>query len=192
MMCTIRGCDKLATRNLPLCREHRNRVHTQAGVCSFDGCESVSKKHDRCSKHRWWFFCKGCDSQVFFQPNGRKDRDPNGPSYPAPGLTETVRRYCKDCQPAYKQDMRLRYYNIPRQKFDQMWDAQDRKCAVCHEDTDRPCVDHDHSCCPGKLTCGKCVRGLVCIRCNVAIGYLENEELVTRVHRYLLVEAVAS
>jgi hypothetical protein len=34
-------------------------------------------------------------------------------------------------------------------------------------------VDHNHACCPGKKTCGACVRGLVCSPCNRAIGYLE-------------------
>ena len=33
-------------------------------------------------------------------------------------------------------------------------------------------IDHDHSCCPGKRTCGKCVRGVLCHQCNVGIGLL--------------------
>ena len=31
-------------------------------------------------------------------------------------------------------------------------------------------VDHDHSCCPGSKTCGKCLRGLACQKCNQGIG----------------------
>lgn len=34
-------------------------------------------------------------------------------------------------------------------------------------------VDHDHACCPGIKSCGKCVRGVVCNRCNSAIGVYE-------------------
>lgn len=31
-------------------------------------------------------------------------------------------------------------------------------------------VDHDHKCCPGQKSCGKCVRGLICYGCNNGIA----------------------
>lgn len=31
-------------------------------------------------------------------------------------------------------------------------------------------VDHDHACCPGKISCGKCVRGYLCLSCNTLLG----------------------
>lgn len=39
-------------------------------------------------------------------------------------------------------------------------------------------VDHDHSCCPGATSCGRCVRGLICMRCNATLGML-NDDLAT-------------
>jgi hypothetical protein len=33
-----------------------------------------------------------------------------------------------------------------------------------------PHVDHDHTCCPGKKSCGKCIRGFLCRACNSFIG----------------------
>lgn len=36
-------------------------------------------------------------------------------------------------------------------------------------------VDHDHACCPGDKTCGKCIRGLLCRRCNQALGLLGDD-----------------
>jgi hypothetical protein len=31
-------------------------------------------------------------------------------------------------------------------------------------------VDHDHTCCSGRRTCGKCLRSLVCWHCNLIMG----------------------
>jgi hypothetical protein len=41
-------------------------------------------------------------------------------------------------------------------------------------------VDHDHECCPGKTSCGKCVRGLLCHHCNTALGYARNNPTILR------------
>ena len=36
-------------------------------------------------------------------------------------------------------------------------------------------VDHDHQCCAGAKSCGTCVRGFLCRRCNSAIGLLGDD-----------------
>lgn len=36
-------------------------------------------------------------------------------------------------------------------------------------------VDHDHACCPGKLSCGKCVRAILCRWCNCMIGHAKDD-----------------
>lgn len=36
-------------------------------------------------------------------------------------------------------------------------------------------VDHDHACCPGDRSCGKCVRGALCANCNSAEGLLRGD-----------------
>ena len=58
-----------------------------------------------------------------------------------------------------------------------MLEEQDYACAMCptlFEDGDPVFIDHDHNCCPDeKRSCGRCVRGLLCLRCNVAVGYIE-------------------
>jgi hypothetical protein len=47
--------------------------------------------------------------------------------------------------------------------------AQDGACAVCRWAkgiTKNMAVDHDHECCAGPISCGRCVRGLLCTNCN--------------------------
>lgn len=34
-------------------------------------------------------------------------------------------------------------------------------------------IDHDHRCCTGNESCGKCVRGLLCSQCNLSLGHFE-------------------
>lgn len=47
-------------------------------------------------------------------------------------------------------------------------------------------VDHDHTCCPGKRSCGRCVRGLLCNRCNRALGQFGDDiETLRRAVAYL-------
>jgi hypothetical protein len=36
-------------------------------------------------------------------------------------------------------------------------------------------VDHDHSCCQGRRSCGKCVRGALCNRHNLYLGFIEKD-----------------
>lgn len=70
-----------------------------------------------------------------------------------------------------------RTYGLDKQSYEAMQVAQDDRCASCGEKQvgRRLAVDHDHACCPGKTSCGKCVRALVCQACNSAAGLLKDD-----------------
>ena len=47
-------------------------------------------------------------------------------------------------------------------------------CELCGDKPERSLhVDHDHKCCNGLITCGNCVRGIVCNGCNKIIDKYE-------------------
>ena len=96
------------------------------------------------------------------------------------------RRVCKLCVNHYD---RLRRYGLDQDGYEALLAAQCHVCALCDEpfaDDNVACVDHDHSCCPGAPSCGRCVRGLICHRCNKAIGLLEDDlDLFERAVEYL-------
>ncbi|MCY7286676.1 MAG: endonuclease VII domain-containing protein [Cryobacterium sp.] len=81
-------------------------------------------------------------------------------------------------------------YGVTPSRYAAILVAQGGGCAVCEvTETESPhslVVDHDHSCCPGKMTCGLCVRGILCRPCNVGLGILgDDPDRVLAGHRYL-------
>ena len=73
-------------------------------------------------------------------------------------------------------------YKMTIEQYDQMLKEQKGVCAICWgtNSTDkRLFVDHDHRCCPGERSCGKCVRGLLCSNCNRAEGSLKGSAAFT-------------
>jgi hypothetical protein len=80
---------------------------------------------------------------------------------------EGYRRYMRAAK------LRSNYGITPKQYAD-MLEAQGGVCAICGspDPGGKPhfAVDHDHSCCPGSRSCGRCVRGLLCAKCNNGIG----------------------
>jgi len=59
---------------------------------------------------------------------------------------------------------------------------QGGRCAICRSTDPKTHhgqwhIDHDHACCPDivKHTCGKCVRGLLCQKCNLGIGLFDDD-----------------
>lgn len=86
-------------------------------------------------------------------------------------------------------------YGLSREAIAQMLLRQEYRCAILGEPiTAETCkVDHDHGCCPGKKTCGRCVRGLLCAGCNIKLGALESAEFMYRsaIYRVKYVDASA-
>lgn len=102
------------------------------------------------------------------------------------------RQFRQDCK---KMGVTPEWYNETFQK-------QNGCCAICYlpetqihpatKEIARLAIDHNHTCCPGDKSCGKCIRGLLCAKCNQALhkaeavvgwfskafNYLQNHPLV--------------
>jgi Recombination endonuclease VII len=76
-----------------------------------------------------------------------------------------------------------RNYRITPDDYNKLFDAQQGKCAICNKDplTKKLGVDHNHK--------TSKIRGLLCVKCNAAIGLLkESIKLFDRAKEYLIKE----
>lgn len=69
-------------------------------------------------------------------------------------------------------------YNLPQEEWQAMFDLQNGLCANPACSGPAEVVDHDHSCCSDRGSCGECVRGLLCGPCNKAEGFLRSNSAV--------------
>jgi hypothetical protein len=86
----------------------------------------------------------------------------------------------------WNQAYRLSRYGLTQADFDRLLELQDHACAMCHvpfAEGQAIFIDHDHACCAGeKSSCGKCVRGLLDLSCNVSLGHIERRYELARAY----------
>ena len=111
--------------------------------------------------------CKVCKSS--FQPNS------------------SMHVICSEkCIASNQRDIRIaKKYGLSAEAFRSLLNAQGGKCAICGS-SEKLVVDHNHSCCQNNQTCGKCVRGILCFHCNVAIGLLKDSpQIIGQALKYI-------
>jgi hypothetical protein len=166
--CTIKGCER-PTASLGMCHAHYKR--------SLDGRpldaplkerrpRQTVLERDELGRKR----CTNCD---LWKPEGgfsARTLSPDG-----------LHHRCRDCASNYK---RALVYRMTPDRWSEMLMAQGGRCAVCGAaEPGGPGawhVDHDHACCPSRASCGECVRGLLCTRCNATLGYVKDDPATLR------------
>ena len=137
-------------------------------------------RHSRCK------VCRATESGIWAKKNPEKVREWVNNNQ------EHIKEYRKDNRERariYTRNSRLkRFYGVSQEEYAQMRLNQNNKCAICgKEETSKSkedgkvrdlSVDHSHM--TGK------VRGLLCFRCNIVLGKVEDSpELLTLMIAYL-------
>lgn len=94
---------------------------------------------------------------------------------------------CRSCASAYYKNKytpeqeRIRTINrhgLSQEEYLNLLGFQGGRCAICGfvpEKIHNLYIDHDHECCPGQYSCGECVRGLLCQKCNTGLGMFSDD-----------------
>jgi hypothetical protein len=195
----------------PIRAKRANRT-VGTNTCLFGSCEAVDWKRGYCRQH-YEQLAKGrpLKSVKVYKPGGipaQCVRDAAGRKRcPQCGEWRAESEYhrssnepdglfycCKGCARQNGRAAVYRRYSITAEQYDAMLAAQGGVCAVCAQECSRGhlSVDHDHACCPGEKSCGKCIRGLLCRSCNQALGHMKDDaDRLEAAARYLRMGLVA-
>ena len=180
MKCSYEKCDKTNIRARGLCVQHWN--YEQYGSCS-NGCILPA------ANSKGW--CANCNKRGGAPKrrnpgtilNNEKERLCSRCKNVFP-IDEFFKSHhknrCQGCQSWVKRDGYLkRTYGIDTKTYEKMLEQNNGGCYICgktqQENGKYLAVDHDHSCCSNyRVSCGKCVRGILCDPCNRAVGLLKD------------------
>jgi hypothetical protein len=171
--------------------------------CDFEGCDRSTRRNGYCNAHALQLKAgKPLRPLKNYRPYGTVlQRDELGRKncprcgedkettefYPAKNTADGLGAICIRCDRGSKL---LRKFKITLEDYDRLLEGQGGRCAICGTQECRTgkhfAVDHDHACCPGVETCGRCVRGLLCHNCNAILGLLGDDvDLAASAIRYL-------
>jgi len=111
--------------------------------------------------------------------------------YPGPRCATHHRQVLADRRAKARAAHVEKTYSISEEQYQAIYKAQGGRCFICQRATGtgrkRLSVDHSHACCPGPVSCGTCVRGLLCKSCNRdVLGHARDEiEFFERAIEYL-------
>ena len=169
----------------------RNKPHGAKGLCKkcYDyqrrkgdaGCLIHCSECGRNEKHHAKGLCRKC-----YWRNWRKDHLDKANEYTRRHYGANLdkmhnknRRY-REANPEYYRRKHYEYrYGITIDDYDAIFERQDGQCAICGHTQKRPLyVDHAHT--------ADEIRGLLCNRCNVLLGYARDDiNLLKKAIQYL-------
>jgi hypothetical protein len=109
--------------------------------------------------------------------------------HPGPRCTTHHRLWVKRGKEQSHRRRTVSQYGLAPGEYDALLAIQGGVCYGCGRSSKsgkRLAVDHDHRCCSGHSSCGKCVRGLLCHRCNDTLAHFrDNPKMLRALATYL-------
>lgn len=131
-------------------------------LCSFPECGRMARNSGLCDSH--------ADQR-------RKGRELTPIREKGEWVLCPVPRCGREMNPFYnmctKHRTRAKHYGLTWDEGFKLFSRQ--HCDACGDLLRQGTIDHDHSCCPGEGSCGKCVRGVLCGSCNKMLGYARDD-----------------
>lgn len=151
--------EKVESSNLSESTKHCNMCDQDKPLAEFHNSKSKKAKDGK------WHYCRTCSTaraSAWYHQNKDSER-----------------------HRAYIARRRLKRHGLTEEAYEALLSKQGGVCAICGAGGELV-IDHDHNCCPtGNGSCGKCVRGLLCDRCNRVLGNLgDSVDLVRSMLRY--------
>lgn len=164
--------------------------------CTFEGCERKQAAQGFCDMHYRRLAKYGHPElpppPIYIDPPPLVCPQCGG-DVPARVGKGRQRTYCSDkCAEAFnywkkqarKLRNQLRPYGLTVEQYQHLLADQDGRCAICRSSEPGGRggwnIDHDHSCCPDKSSCGECIRGLLCWSCNLMLGNASDDPIRLR------------
>ena len=166
--------DSSNTKRCSTCKLYLKKGSFSKDKRAKDGLQSQCKDCKKKSSKNWREDNK--EHKQEYQKNWEEDNKEQRQKY-RDGRKEETKRYTAQNKDKQRNNFLYNKYGITDKEYDDMVREQDNKCAICENPESklndngypmRLCVDHDH------IT-GQ-VRGLLCNKCNLGIGYLRSDE----------------
>lgn len=123
--------------------------------------------------------CTSCNTEQPLESYSKASNTKDKLSYWCKSCCAEKQRVDRSSRVAFYREMEYkRRYGITIDDYNRMYDQQSSCCKICGQHFDRLCVDHCHN--TGD------VRGLLCRKCNVALGQFDDDiKLVSKALEYL-------